>query len=262
MEGLIMRFLKKTPVLLMAVPLLLTSCSNGSIAGTYGFQMGKESGTHFGIYVKLTDKKYTTSDPAVTVSDKAKQCDFSFSIKFGDDTEIISSIITIIAKALGQEGNKITVPGYYYRGKTIDNEGGFELKVGVDTDFFKKIFDGIDLPQDLDFPVLDPETIEKVMYTTYSTNIVTMNVPVSEVDVIYQLYWYGIDFSYSEEEGIKIVHLPAEQVHEAGTHPTAEQVAVINETYGTNHQAFVEKFQLNISTYRDFYTLALDLVKK
>ena len=256
-----MRKIAKAHALLLVAATLLTSCSKDSIAGTYSFQMGKESGTHFGIHLKLTDK-YTTieSDPETTK--KYKECDLTFSIKLGDDTDSFASILELIATLLGQEGDRITINGYYYKGNQVDRDGAIEIKLGVDSSFFKKIFDGVELPQDIEFPVLDPETIEKVVYTTYASNTVTMNIPVSEIDVIYQLYWYGIDFTYSEADGFKIVHLPEEKVHNPGSHPTATDIETINQTYGTDHQAFSQKFGLDLSTYRDYYTLAMGLVKK
>ena len=257
-----MKRLLKTPILFLSVGTLLTSCSSDSIAGTYGFQMGKENGTHFGLYLKLTDK-YTTISSQPEVKKKYKKCEFSFSIKLGDDTESIESIITMIASLLGEKGDKIKVPGYYYKGSYIKKEDATELKIGVDFSFFKDIFDGLDI-SDIDFPVLSPEKIEKIIYTTYSSNKVTVNVPVSEADVIYQLYWYGVDFSYSEEDGVQIVDLPEEQCHKPGTHPTANDVKYINETlkYKETHQAFIDKFQIKIGDYRDYYTLAMGLVKQ
>lgn len=257
-----MRKLFKTPALLLSTAALLTSCSNDSIAGTYGFQMGKANGTHFGLYLKLTDK-YTTIATQPEVKKKYKKCEFSFSFKLGEDTEGLESIITMIASLLGEKGDKIKVPGYYYKGSYIKKEEATELKLGVDFSFFKDIFDELDIA-DIDFPVLSPEKIEKIIYTTYSSNKVTLNVPVSEADVIYQLYWYGIDFSYSKEEGVKIVDLPAEQCHKPGTHPSATDVTYINETlkYYDNHQAFIEEFGFKISSYRDYYTLAMGLVKQ
>ncbi len=84
--------------------------------------------------------------------------------------------------------------------------------------------------------------------------------PVGEVDALYQLYWYGIDFAYSDEEGIYMQDSP-HGAHEVGTHPTAEDVAKINETYGAAHQVIAEKFEIDIETYRDYYTLAMGLNK-
>ena len=66
--------LKTTTVLLFTTALLLSACNKKSIAGIYGFQMGKEKGTHFGIFLKLTDKYITlSSQPEETK--KYKECE-------------------------------------------------------------------------------------------------------------------------------------------------------------------------------------------
>ena len=253
-----MKNITKIPSLLIAATaMMLTSCSGDSIAGLYGFQMGKESGTHFGIYLKLKDK-YTTIESEPEVTKKYKECEFSFSIKFGDDTEAISSIIAAIAKILGQEGDKLTIPGYYYKsGKTL-RDGSIELKLGIDFAFIKDVID----IHEYVFPVLNPDTIEKVVYTTYLKNTVTIAIPVGMEDLVFQLYWYGIDFSYTEQDGLVIVNLPEEKVHEPGTHPTVEDVELINQTYIADHKDIIERYDLDISAYRDYYTLAMGLIKK
>lgn len=255
--------LKIPSLFIAATAMMLTSCSTSSIAGLYGFQMGKESGTHFGFFLKLTDKTKVieSSDPSEDTKNY-KECEISFSVKFGSDTESISNIIALIAQMLGQEGNKITIPGYYYKsGKTL-RDGSIELKLGIDFNFVKDVIEDIEI-QDFEFPVLDPDMIEKVIYTTYLKNTVTVAIPVGFEDLVFQLYWYGIDFAYNEQEDrLYIVDLPEEQVHEPGTHPTPEDVERINQTYIEDHKVIIEKYELDIDAYRDYYTLAMGLVKK
>lgn len=257
-----MRKITKAPIFIAALATMLTSCGTDSIAGTYGFQMGKETGTHFGIYLTLKDKKYVSPDPAVIVNEKSKECEFKFSIKFGDETDIISSFISVVAEILGQEGNKITIPGYYYKGTQVDEEGAIEIKLGVDFSFMKTIFDGIDDMPDISFPQLDPDTIEQIVYTTYLNNIVTVNIPVSELDALYQLYWYGVDFNVDGEGKLVKNDTPFEG-HKPGSHPTAEDVKTINETYNykETHKQFFETLKMDSGDYRDYYTLAMGLVK-
>ena len=61
---------KKTSIFLVSLLSLLTSCGNKSIAGTYGFQMGKEKGTHFGFSLTLTEEASTIEG----VPSDAKKC--------------------------------------------------------------------------------------------------------------------------------------------------------------------------------------------
>ena len=254
-----MRKIKKCPIFLACVTSLLTSCSNDSIAGTYGFQMGKENGVHFGIFITLTDTYKTVQE----VSDKYKECTYTFSLDMGKDEAnegTFTSLMKMISTFLGQEeGKDISIPGYYYKGEVCDSDGTVEVKIGLDFSFLKNVFDELDL-HNIDFPVLDPDTIEKIVYTTYLNSVLTLNIPVSEVDVIYQLYWYGVDFSYDTEHGIQIIDSPYDG--KPGSHPTKEIIETINLTYGNDHKAFGELFGFDLSTYRDYYTLGMGLVKR
>ena len=254
---------KITPLLLVGLLGMFTACNGDSIAGTYGFQMGKESSTHFGLFIKLTDN-YVTLESQPDVTDKYKQFELSFSMGFSDPekNESISSIFTLIATMLGQDdGQTISVPGYYYKGKKLPKNGGQELKLGIDFSFIKSVLESVDL-DDLTFPNLDPETIEKILYTTYSKGEVTMYIPVGEIDVIYQLYWYGIDLAYDTGNDSFVLTESSYGAHEPGTHPTKEDVEEINKTYASEHQIIAEKTGLDLSTYRDYYTLAMGLIKK
>jgi len=248
---------------LSLIPLLLTSCSNNGIAGKYGFQMGKEKGTHFGIFVTLTNEYVTYNDGSKEVKDdKKKKCEFAFSMSNDDDSESIASLITIIGQMLDQEGDRVSLPGYYYKGDKKLKDGEQEIKIGIDlNEIIKKISDDGDDTTDIDFPELDPDTIEKILYTTYARETLTMYIPVGEVDAIYQLYWYGIDLQYSEENGLHIGDSPYGK-HDPGTHPTKEDVEEINKTFGTDHSTVATMIGMDLSTYRDYYTLAMGLLKQ
>ena len=197
-----MKRLHKTPLLLVAISSLLTSCST-TIAGTYGFQLGKDKGTHFGIFLKLTDAKYKTENPDIDA--RAKKCRYTFSVNLGDgsdDTSEFDNIITALIESFGDDG-KFSVNGYYYENGKPAKDGTVELKIGLDfTALIDKLIEesGEEIPEDA-FPTIDPDTIEKVIYTTYKNAVVTINIPVSEADVLYQLYLYGLDITYSESEG-------------------------------------------------------------
>lgn len=256
-----MKKLTKTPIFLMAVTSLLTSCSNDSIAGTYGFQLGKEKGTHFGIYLKLYDSKFKTE--STTIDSRAKNCTFSFAAELGDDTDSIAEMLGVLATFLGQDSaDRVSIPGYYYQsGKAVTGKAT-EIKLGVDFNFLKEKYPSL---EDLPLPEITPEQIELIVYTTYASDTVTLNIPVSVEDAVFQLYWYGVDFTYdTETEFIKIVDSPyKDSGNRPGTHPSAEDVTKINEEYNyrATHQELAEKFDLKLDTYRDYYTLAMGLVK-
>ena len=253
--------MKGLTTLLFTASMLLTACNKNGIAGKYGFQMGKEQGTHFGIYLELTNN-YVTLDSEPDVTNKYKECIYSFALKQGDDeeSESVSSVVDLIGTFLGQEDKDIvTVPGYYYQGEHIGRSKEYELKMGIDFKFLKERLDDID-DGDLEFPVLSPDTVEKIVYTKYSKNMVTMYIPVSEQDIIFQLYWYGIDITYNSEDGVRINKDVTP--HPVGSHPTKEEVAEINQTYGTAHKELADLINIDLSTYRDYYTLAMGLIKQ
>ena len=251
--------MKAITALLFTTSMLLTACNNKSIAGRYGFQMGKEKGTHFGLFLDLTDN-YVTIESQPEVTNKYKECKYTLAVSQGEnDSESVTNLITLLGAFLHQDGDIITIPGYYYKGEKIGKTKEIELKMGIDFNFMKELIDDADSDNDdLNFPVLEPEMVEKIVYTTYGNNTVTMYIPVAEQDAIFQLYWYGIDVTY-DSEGI---HLNTDiEAHPAGTHPTAEQVAAINETYGAAHQELGNLIDIDLSTYRDYYTLAMGLIK-
>ena len=265
--GIKMKRLHKTPLLLVAISSLLTSCST-TIAGTYGFQLGKDKGTHFGIYLKLTDAKYKNTNPETEIDPRAKKCRYTFSVNLGDngdDTSELDNIIAALVETFADDG-KFSINGYYYENGKPAKDGTIELKIGIDfTALIDKLIEesGEAIPEDA-FPTIDPDTIEKIIYTTYKNAVVTINIPVSEADVLYQLYWYGLDITYTEADGIKFTdysETAPERCHAPGTHPTPEDVTTINETYNykAEHQEFSEKFDIELGNYRDYYTLAMGL---
>ena len=362
-----MKRIKKTPLLLAATVSLLASCSGKSIAGNYGFQLGKANGTHFGIFIKLKDEKYkTTNDLTVTlepttkalhveetftltahlskiaddftffvrdgdetylqvvpdsitgagtlemsctvkglekgkgyvvarsdsndvqarchievfnpeeslidpsadpdqyIDPRAKKCRFSFSAKLSEGGESeFENILEALVELFGDDDGRLSINGYYYEGEKV-NHNTTELKFGIDFTFLYDIFDGFgiaDLVDDL--PTVPSDAVEQVIYSTYSNNTVTLYIPVSEEDLILQLYWYGHNITYSEPEGFKITELPEERHHLPGTHPSPDEVAEINDVYNfaADHAGLAEKYNLDLAAYRDYYTLAMGLLK-
>ena len=254
---------KKTSIFLVSLLSLLTSCGNKSIAGTYGFQMGKEKGTHFGFSLTLTEEASTIEG----VPSDAKKCEFSFSLgaKEGEDADSLIAIVSMIASALESEGKSLTFPAYYDKGEKVSRDGEQELKLGFDLTKIKNIYNAAiaDVEDAPAFPEITPDKVEKIVYTTYLDNKVTLYIPVGGEDLFYQLYWYGIDIN-TDTEGKIVFNDSPYGVHDEGTHPTAEDVKAINEThnYAAVHETFFKNLELSGGAYRDYYTLAMGLLKQ
>ena len=256
---------KKTSILLVSALSLLTGCGTKTMAGTYGFQMGKEKGTHFGFFLTLTDDASTIEG----VKEGSKKCEFSFSLgaKEGQGSDSIISVIAMIAEMLEEQGQKITVEAYYYQGDKVSKDGEQEIKLGFDLTAIKDLYNSIaedpDAPDLPPFPEITADHVEKIVYTTYGANKVNMYIPVGIEDLLYQLYWYGIDVNINDQERIVFNQSPC-GTHEPGTHPTAEDVTAINETYEyvNAHKDFYAKMEIPNKPYRDYYTLDLGLIKQ
>ena len=261
----------RLPVLFVSLLALLTSCSEPSMAGTYGFKMGKESGTHFGLFMELSSEAFE-DEQVIHDHPEAKKAALSFDVA-SNTSETLGILINLASHLIEDESDNpddgtMVVRGYYYKGSKVEKDGAIELKLGLDLTKIQSLIESIStaLETEIPIPELNPDMIEKVVYTTYSGNSLTLNIPVSFSDVFYQLYWYGIDFDYNETDKIFTKESPYGK-HEVGTHPTEEDVKNINQTFGADHQALkdyleVDSSELNLSSYRDYHTLGMGLLKQ
>ena len=252
----------------MLLPLMLSSCGANKFIGTYSFQLGRDSGAHFGVYATTTKKTYTYTDDE------------------GHTTTLTGSYVMKLRLNLGGTSlggffddlniNDVTLRTYYSVGKSLGGEKGNVLHFGFNImEVAEAIFptqpddsdpSGLTISRDGDTPGegegegddpdtpipeeyfdITPEQTAKFVYTTISRTTITFNLPVSMDDLKYQLYWYGLDLTNLDAEGLV--------EHEVGTHPTAEEVKYINETldYPGTHDG---------NTFRDYHTLSLALTKK
>ncbi|MCR4562012.1 MAG: hypothetical protein K5694_02250 [Bacilli bacterium] len=244
--------MKKHPLLgLLAIPMLLTSCGADNYVGLYSFQLGKDSGTHFGVKMNLTNDDYInvdtgdSSDSSGPVGVLGKRFNLNFSIgmsKSGEDIkdDEFTALINFL-KSLFPNG----IDGFYQIG-AVQESGRHLFKIGFASISFGTI-------------IAAPETISEVLYSEIDSSTLTMSIPVSENDLIFQLYWYGHDFKPGkDEEGEEIYiysKLPKEQCHPVNTHPTKAEVAAINkdDAYANAHEGVV---------YRDWHTLTLGLARQ
>lgn len=289
---------------LLAVSFMAVSCQKQTYAGTYGFSMGKEKGTHFGIYMILTDDEVKDSSEEVLGKKFTLKADFKMDGTAQKDDE------SLVMKMLSEIGE---VPGYYEIGDKYD-EDNLRLNIGVniaELDFFKEIIGNIEE----DF-IIPNDFIEKVMFATINSTAVTLNLPVSISDFFFQVYWYGYEINFEQIEQL-VADIIAEESagtgpqesgdaenptsgednptgeteptgendpteetnptgegegtgsgseetkededlivkveeHPIGSHPTAEEIAKINEVYEAKHGI----------KYRDWHTLSLSLLKE
>ena len=241
----------------MILPLILSSCDGNGYLGTYSFQLGKDSGTHFGVFATTTNKQYSYTDEGGQVIPLTGSYEMNLRLKLGGAS--LGSFFDIL------NINDATVRAYYSIGKALGGEQGSVLNFGFN---IKEVLESL-LPSDPsstrihrdgdtpsegeedpvtpipdDWYDITPEDTAKFVYTTISQSTMVFNLPVSIDDLKFQLYWYGLDLS----------NLSAEIVaHDIGTHPTPEEVEEINQTYPASHDN---------KSFRDYHTLSLSLTKK
>ena len=286
--------------LLVPLALSLASCSGPkSPAGTYSFQLGSDSGTHAGIHLKLTDDEATidTSEESSEESSEEQIEAKKFELKFDigassaggvlgvlthldtviqyieDETgkeappsidDIVKNVENII-KDKGESDVPFTIPGYYYFKEATNVTSGkpeTRLMMGIDFNLIK------------DMPIqLPAELVEMVMYAIYTPDTINVIVPVSLQDLLFQIYWYGYRIAGIDsltnpvdlhEENPYIKH------HDVGTHPTEDDVAVIQEYQKGREEQYVageltdeeyEKGEFVYNSYHDYHTLTMGLSK-
>ncbi len=261
--------------LLILAPLALASCGGDSAVGVYSFQMGKPSGAHIMTSITLRDNEVTRSDKTfgksmtfflqavlgdhASSSEDSQQSESSTEESFSKviseesiESAIESSVVSFADSSASSSSSApkslqdslydllaegITIEGYY----TVENlpqKGITQLHIGFFLDEIEEITG--------ETFNLEPDVIEKIVYSEISEKSITLKIPVSIQDVIYQLYWYGFDI-------LEFTELPLEDQHEANTHPTKEDIDRINQTYPDNHGG---------NKFRDYYTISLGLTKE
>jgi len=270
-----MKFRRILPLLMTG--LLTVSCQQQTYVGDYGFSMGKETGTHFGINFSLRDKDVYNTEGTTLLG---KEFALTLNMLNGNQEE----------QAFGFLSDLGDIFGYYKVAEKLEDDKN-RLLLGIDlmqNEEFKTSYDDMkEANPELEDLIIPPDLVEKIIYATISDSAVNLNVPVSINDLIFQLYWYGYDLSIdsllatilnslsdedeeeiktdgeeariisrkeeSQEEQQETEEVYTEVVeHPAGTHPTAEDIEEINKTYVETHG----------KKYRDFHTLALGLLKK
>lgn len=251
--------LKKLLILGSMLP-LITSCGKNSIAGTYAFQMGKEKGTHFGLFMNLSDDPYTEQDGLTGY----KQMTFSFNVSFpeGDSEQTQDEMKSILDFFKDEDGN-FSLNGYYKLGDERNKAGEQRLIIGFYFFYMLEKFEEVYESTEEELPestktalniLNNSDLIQSIMYATYTSDGVNAYIPVSLEDVYYQLYWYGYDIQIdAETTDIKLVEV---YQHDFGTNPTKDDVAEINKTFEADHKGMM------FTTYRAFNDLKLTLLKK
>ena len=259
--------------------LSLASCGSSGYYATYQFQMGKANGTHIGIYMDLTkDKIEVDHNEGKETMEKFK---LSFSLPSGEeegDKSLVGGILTFFADGL-YGGYKIEYSEELEKQHltlvpVIDisalEKAIVEAMSGGDEESSSSAEPEQSSSQEIssssedsssEEPFYIPsEFIDDILIATYSASSISITVPVSLTDLMYQLYWYGFDLLSMEEEQ-PLVH------HQHGTHPTKEDIDKINETYNAgliphfDLDAFIKYKAVKTVEYRDFNQMTMTLVK-
>lgn len=235
--------IRKILTMFTLLPLLI-GCSGDKYAGKYVFQMGKSKDTHMGATLELENNLY---DPA----DASKGKKFTFTLD-------LQSIGESFLSALLDEGN--TFGGSYSVDENTKVYGASSLIMNI------YLVGEYAIPADL---------TNLLFVANIDGSNVTFYLPVSIKDLQLQIYWYGYDIAVifnqiindaiqqqepqqdpqqeqQPEDDDPIPPSPHGE-HPFGTHPTQEDIDLINQTYPDSHGG--EK-------YRDFHILKLGLTRQ
>lgn len=181
--------MKKILPLLILGATCLASCGDNSISGVYKFALGRQGPgqMRIGIEMDLKDSKYVVPESAkphytedeLKAMENAK--DFCLKLDLGDDFEKIkkeSEIIKTIFEALNIENG---LKGYYIVLDEKDEKYGQKMALGFDFDLSSL---GLDVP-------VPAELIQNFVVSYAGNNKITLQMPVSLVDLQCQLCWYS-----------------------------------------------------------------------
>ena len=255
----------------MLLPLALSSCGESKFLGTYSFQLGRDSGTHFGVYATVTNKDYISASTAIKYGKLMKlRLNLGGASVGGFLDDLNLNDVTIntfytIGKELGQDKGNVfnfgfnivevleqilphdpSEPDQGQDNPIKTTRDGDTPSEGGEGDTPSEGGEGDDPFDPSEWANLGPEDTSKFVYSTISKTTLTFNIPVGFDDLTFQLYWYGLDLANPTSEN------PPDE-HPAGTHPTATDVELINETYPASHDG---------KKFRDYHTLSLALTKK
>ena len=248
---------------------MLMACNPNDISGRYGFQLGKDTGTHFGVFMDLKNSTFVPKESTET-GFKDFTLTVSINMSSGDDSEVIQTVLDIIAD---EEGNA-SLPGYYKLTDEKNTKGERRLKVGFDFEiivdraanyFYKATdteLDKEEITKELS-NLNDSGFIQSLLYVTHKEDYVYFYIPVSLEDALFQIYWYGYDLRATKSTDPSAI-LPYEfsivevEAHPFGSHPTEEEIKDINDSgYAENHVGIQEDLK-----YRDYNAVKTGLSKK
>ena len=221
--------IKKVGLFVSMLPLLV-SCNKNPYLGEYVFQMGKSKDTHISISLKLLEDEYKAEEEV-----KGQKFELGIDLLTNDVKDDMTEIL-----------NEVTpLTGYYRVNKEEKVYGETRLNVGV------SILGEYEIPENI---------TDSIFLASITSQYVNFYLPVSFEDLQFQLYWYGFDLNIANffgddaenKEGTSPTDTP-EGKHPVGTHPTKEDVELINQHYSNDHDG---------KTFRDFHVLKLGLTKK
>ena len=225
---------------LLILPALLGACTGNSFAGKYSFMLGKQDGSHMYAVLDMKDEVQTGKDENDQIVEKGKKYTLEMSMDFnsglsdladvdfdeldgdssGDGGEGQQGRTYFVDEAPieteGEEEGEVIEDSYkvkgYYRIGEARRDGSHELLLGIVTDIEE-------------LSVIDDKIVELIIYATISKKEFNIAIPVSIVDLLLQLYWYGYDIDFENFEFKDSPH----GLHSKGSHPTADDIKKIND---------------------------------
>ena len=116
----------------------------------------------------------------------------------------------------------------YYTLTEIKTDYGIRMRFGIDPEDFDLV------PSETFDPEMVEQYMEYIILAHWKKRAITLQIPVSVDDVIYQLSWYGMYIDIDTESVVPLNENLLPGIHgeeRFGTHPTKQEVNIMNKNF-------------------------------
>lgn len=180
--------------------LCLGSCSNFQPYGVYEFRLGKTDGAHFGVSVEIKNEEYEErKDIGAKQMTMSLDLGSDFSVEkiidqYAEEYPFLEIFKQNILDILPEDNS---IDGYYVMTDIKNPTYGTRVQIGSDYlfDKIKELYPDLEDLEELS-SLTGPSFVEMIVAAYVNEKQFTLQIPVSQDDLVQQLAWYGhyLDF--------------------------------------------------------------------